>query len=91
LLCFALNDLTYCPKVTTANVAQAENLDLVGNLAGVARAIGGGEVLRSSDGEGPALSVGGTDNSIDEGASDDENSQRIILEHPPLPKAESKR
>jgi hypothetical protein len=59
----------------TANIAEAENLDMVDNPAEVARTIGGGEVLGASDGEGPALSAGGTDNSADENASDDENSQ----------------
>jgi hypothetical protein len=40
----------------------------------VAQTIGGGEVHGASNGEGPTLSNGGTDNSVDGGTSDDENS-----------------
>jgi hypothetical protein len=73
LLYFALNDLTHRPKVmvhysplieiAATNVAEAENLDVVDSPAGMARTIGGGEVPGASDGEGPALSAGGTENS----------------------------
>jgi hypothetical protein len=65
-----------CPlsEVATANVAEAEDLDVVDNPVGVAQTIGSGEVPGASDGEGLALSARGTDNFVDGGTSDDENS-----------------
>jgi hypothetical protein len=62
-------------EIATANVAEAKNPDVVDSLAGVAQAIGGGEMLGDSDGESHALSAGRSDDSADGGASDDENSR----------------
>jgi hypothetical protein len=82
LLHLAFDDLSHFPKVmahcsplgevAVANVAEAENLDVVDNPVEVAQMIGG-ELFRASDGEGPALSVGGVEAST--GASDDESCQ----------------
>jgi hypothetical protein len=62
-------------EIVAANVAEAENLDVVDNLAGVVQTIGGGEVSGASDGKGHSLSARRTDDFTDGGASDDENSR----------------
>jgi hypothetical protein len=61
--------------VGVANLAEAENLDVVDHPVGVAQTIDASEVLGASDGEGPTVSAGGTDDSDDGGASDNKNSQ----------------
>jgi hypothetical protein len=61
-------------KVAAANVAEVENQSRVASTVEVARTVGASEVPAASDDERRLSSLGGTDNSLGGGVSDDENS-----------------
>jgi hypothetical protein len=61
-------------EVNAANTTEVESQDRVESVMEVARTIGADKVPTASDDEKCLLSLGGTDNSLGEGASDDENS-----------------
>jgi hypothetical protein len=62
-------------EVATANVAEAENVGRVESTTEVARTVGGADMPAASSNEGRVSSMGGTVDSMDGGAFDNENSQ----------------
>jgi hypothetical protein len=78
-------------EVATTNVAEAENLDTMDYPIEMAHIVGGGEILGVSDDVGRALSAGATEDFVDRGASDGENSQMYYFVRPPSPLAKSRK
>jgi hypothetical protein len=86
LLHLAFDDFSCFPKLmahcspfgefAVANEEEVEDPNVVDDPVEMAREIVG-ELAGASDGEGPALSVGGADTSV--GASDDENSRTYYI------------
>jgi hypothetical protein len=62
-------------KNAVANVANVENQDATGHPVETARIVSKGEAPGAPNNDGHALSARGTKDSMDGGASDDENSQ----------------
>jgi hypothetical protein len=62
-------------KNAAANVANVENQDATGHPVETARIVSEGEAPGAPNNDGHALSARGTEDSMDGGASDDENSQ----------------
>jgi hypothetical protein len=82
--CFSLRSLVYstkdmarcCPlsDIAVTNIAEAENPTATDHLEETSHIISEGEAPRVLNDDGHALSAGGTDESADGGASNDENS-----------------
>jgi hypothetical protein len=62
-------------KIAMTNIAETENLDATYCPAETTHIVSEGEAPGVPNNDGRALSAGGTEDSIDGGASDDENSR----------------
>jgi hypothetical protein len=77
-LAYSMKAMARCSplsKNAAANVANVENQDATGHPVETARIVSEGEAPGAPNNDGHALSARGTEDSIDGGASDDENSQ----------------
>jgi hypothetical protein len=77
-LAYSMKAMARCSplsKNAAANVANVENQDATGHPVETARIVSEGEAPGAPNNDGHALSARGTEDSMDGGASDDENSQ----------------
>jgi hypothetical protein len=77
-LAYSMKAMARCSplsKNAAANVANVENQDATGHPVETARIVSEGEAHGAPNNDGHALSARGTEDSMDGGASDDENSQ----------------